>query len=359
MKLLLTLLACLGCYVLSYGNSHEIKQNSSAGLGCMLECPQNITVNANPSTCSAVVNYTVNLSSGCPQGTPSQDFGLPSGATFPIGTTTNDFTFEFSPGSVAFCSFTVTVVDAQAPTAVCQDLTIQLDGNNMATIAAQQLDGGSTDDCGIQSFSASQTSFTDSNIGGNVITLTVQDVGNNTADCMANVTVTPAPTALTISLVLEGRMGNINGTYTIQLYDATGTTLIQTFTPTVSSPDTDITLTNLTPGTYRIGVKEAKFLQRVTDLTLATGNNSLNVGTLLAGDTNNDNFVTILDFSLLASTFNLASTDNGYDARADFNGDNQVSATDFSLLAVNFNTAGETISGSMILSSDPNRTEQE
>ena len=92
-----------------------------------------------------------------------------------------------------------------------------------------------------------------------------------------------------------------------------------------------------------MAVKNAQFLQRVVTVTLADGANTVNVGELLAGDANDDNAVTSLDFSILANTFNLSSADGGYDGRADFNGDGSVTSLDFSLLAGNFNVSGESV----------------
>jgi len=50
--------------------------------------------------------------------------------------------------------------------------------------------------------------------------------------------------------------------------------------------------------------------------------------------------VTILDFSILASTFGLGAGDPGFDPRADFNQDTFVTILDFSLLAANFGQCG-------------------
>ncbi|NNL79579.1 MAG: HYR domain-containing protein, partial [Flavobacteriaceae bacterium] len=81
-------------------------------------------------------------------------------------------------------------VDADdPPTAVCQDITIQLDAAGNATIVAADIDGGSTDDNGIASLSASQTSFGCGDVGANTVTLTVTDTGGNSATCNATVTV--------------------------------------------------------------------------------------------------------------------------------------------------------------------------
>ena len=69
----------------------------------------------------------------------------------------------------------------------------------------------------------------------------------------------------------------------------------------------------------------------------------LDFGTLRAGDANNDNKVTIVDFSILATTFGKSAGDVGYDDRADSNGDGKVTIVDFSLLASNFGTNGDAL----------------
>jgi hypothetical protein len=90
-------------------------------------------------------------------------------------------------------------------------------------------------------------------------------------------------------------------------------------------------------------VRTGNHLLRVLSVGLAEGVNTATVPELRAGDANGDNFITALDFSILAGTFNLPSTDPGFDIRADYNGDGFITALDFSLLASNFNTAGENI----------------
>lgn len=75
---------------------------------CQIACLPNTTIPADPGRCDAVFNYeltTTGLCCGVVTSTP------PSGSTFPLGTTTVTAT---SPSGAA-CSFTVTVVDTQAP----------------------------------------------------------------------------------------------------------------------------------------------------------------------------------------------------------------------------------------------------
>src|SRR5581483_6072092 len=92
-------------------------------------------------------------------------------------------------GNTSTCDATVTVNDNIAPTAICKNVTIQLDASGNASITAAQVNNGSSDNCGIASMSVSPNSFTCANVGDNNVTLTVTDVNGNTSTCGAIVTV--------------------------------------------------------------------------------------------------------------------------------------------------------------------------
>jgi hypothetical protein len=101
------------------------------------------------------------------------------------------------------------------------------------------------------------------------------------------------------------------------------------------------TLTGLPPGTHDIRIKHAQSLAVVQRVMLVGGVNAVQFGTLLTGDTNDDNAVTLQDFSIMAASFNRTSGQTGFDARADLNGDGAVTLQDFSFLAGNFNRVGQ------------------
>jgi gliding motility-associated-like protein len=92
-------------------------------------------------------------------------------------------------GNIDSCSFNVIPADTTAPIAVCQDLTVYLDASGGVTIAASELDGGSTDECGVPSFSIFPSVFTCSEVGVNVVVLTVTDGAGNSSTCNSNLTV--------------------------------------------------------------------------------------------------------------------------------------------------------------------------
>jgi uncharacterized repeat protein (TIGR01451 family) len=85
-----------------------------------ISCPASITKGNDPGVCGAVVTYTTPVGSdNCPGATTAQTAGLPSGSTFPVGTTTNTFEVTDASGNKTSCSFTVTVNDVENPVISC------------------------------------------------------------------------------------------------------------------------------------------------------------------------------------------------------------------------------------------------
>lgn len=106
-----------------------------------------------------------------------------------VGITTVVLTVEDNNGNTSTCSANVQVLDSVPPVAVCQDLTIYLDGSGEAIIDASDVDDGSTDNCGIDALSISQSSFICADTGQTVITLTVNDLSLNTGSCISTISV--------------------------------------------------------------------------------------------------------------------------------------------------------------------------
>jgi hypothetical protein len=97
-------------------------------------------------------------------------------------------------------------------------------------------------------------------------------------------------------------------------------------------------INGIVPGTYDISIKNWTCLSELNTVTLT--NNSTTVvdfGTTREGDSNGDDAVTIVDFSLLAGCFLTSPPGN---PNCDYNRDNAVTIVDFSLLAGSFLQAG-------------------
>ena len=152
-----------------------------------ITCPTNLIVNNDPGLCSATVNYPMPVVSDNCSSNLVMTAGLPSGSIFPTGTTTVSYRVTDPSGLSDSCSFTVTVIDAEAPVISCQNVSVIMDASGQASITAAMINGGSTDNCGIASITASPTTFTAA--GNFPVTLTVTDINGNTSTCASTVTV--------------------------------------------------------------------------------------------------------------------------------------------------------------------------
>ncbi|MDX2361075.1 MAG: HYR domain-containing protein [Crocinitomicaceae bacterium] len=151
-------------------------------------CPGNQIENPDAACNFTLPNYTAlaTAADNCGSTTVTQS---PVAGTVISGTTTITMTASDGNGNTSTCTFDVTLNDVAAPTAVCQNINVYLDGAGNGTIVAGDIDGGSTDNCGAVTLSASTTSFTCANLGPNNVTLTVTDGNANSANCIAVVTV--------------------------------------------------------------------------------------------------------------------------------------------------------------------------
>lgn len=118
-----------------------------------------------------------------------------------VGIASVTLTNQFGCDSVVT---TNTVLDTIVPTAVCQNVFIDLDAQGQASITAAQVDNGSFDNCGIASLQLSQTDFTCADVGVVPVVLTVTDNAGNTASCTADINVTASDPLACLSVKLEG-----------------------------------------------------------------------------------------------------------------------------------------------------------
>ncbi len=188
-----------GTYTVSIVDANGCTAADTATVGTVpdvtapsITCPGNITVSNDAANCSAVVNFEATATDNC-TASPAITYSHNPGSVFPVGTTTVTATATDGSNNSTSCQFTVTVTDNEAPNAVCKNYTLNLTGGT-GTIAASDINDGSTDNCGIASMSLSKTSFNCNNAGANTVMLTVTDVHGNSSSCNATVTVQYKPT---------------------------------------------------------------------------------------------------------------------------------------------------------------------
>ncbi len=158
-----------------------------------INCPSDITVSNDPGQCAAVVTYIPPVGlDNCPGAQTNLTSGLGSGATFPVGTTTEEYTVTDASGNTATCSFTVTVTDGEDPVINCPaDITVPNDAGLCEAVVNYSIPTV-TDNCtaGIVpvliSGQASGTAFT---VGTHTITFEATDVAGNASQCSFTITV--------------------------------------------------------------------------------------------------------------------------------------------------------------------------
>ncbi|MCT8340831.1 HYR domain-containing protein [Flavobacteriaceae bacterium TK19130] len=158
----------------------------------VISCPMDIMADTDPGECGAIVNFADAVALDAEDGplTATQTVGPASGSQFPTGDTLIEYQVTDSDGNTASCTFTVTVMDTELPVAVCQDLTVEVDPmTGSVSITADDIDNGSTDNCGVASLSLDQSTFGCADTGENTVTLTVTDTSGNVSTCEATVTV--------------------------------------------------------------------------------------------------------------------------------------------------------------------------
>ncbi len=169
-------------------------------------CTQNVTVLDNQNPTISIGNVTVNADNGACAAT-NVNLGIPTTgdncgvqgtsndgpASYPVGTTTVNWTVTDVNGNTNTTTQTVTVVDNQAPIVACQPYTLNLSGGT-GTVSASDVDNNSSDNCGIASMSVSPNTFTCADAGENTVVLTVTDIHGNSASCTTTVTVQYQPT---------------------------------------------------------------------------------------------------------------------------------------------------------------------
>lgn len=173
----------------------------------VLTCPSDITLDNDLGHCGAQVVYNVSGSDNCPNETLTQTAGLPSGALFPVGTTTVSYELEDASGNLVSCTFNVTVNDSEAPTINCPSNIVAV---NDAGLCSAVVDYTVTSGDNCPGATVTQTSGLASGsafpIGLTTNTFVITDAAGNSTSCSFDIQVNDAeapiiscPTDITVS----------------------------------------------------------------------------------------------------------------------------------------------------------------
>ena len=135
------------------------------------------------------------------------------------GAVTKTHTFSSADGTkpqhdeLAFVDFSL-IIDSEDPIAICQNITVQLNNNGIVVINANSIDGGSTDNIGIVSYTAAPNTFNCNDLGTNIVTLIVADAAGNTDSCTAIITVVDN---LDPNVIGQNATGDLNGSGSVTI----------------------------------------------------------------------------------------------------------------------------------------------
>jgi len=204
-----------------------------------------------------------------------------------------------------------------------------LDGSGNASIPVTLLQTSGTvgtPDGGINHFIAVETLPTGENsVASNTIVMEYEDTPQASID---------------ITVSVQGRTDH-SGNYTVKLYQVGEATTPDYDLVGIADANGLMTLTGIAPGTYQVAVKRTGWLQRVATIPLIVGSNSLDIGSLLGGDIDNDNTIGLLDGILIGNVFFTTNINpNNPNFLADFTGNGFVDSDDLTILSFNWNLPG-------------------
>jgi hypothetical protein len=165
------------------------------------------------------------------------------------------------------------------------------------------------------------------------------DNGDGTASGMTG-TITVLPPAQVSGTLTLLNYGGTLPSVTVQIRNPGSTVALQTLTVTPAA-NGSFTFTAPGPGTYDIAFKASHWLRKVVANVVVNSSGATGVNaTLINGDVNGDNNISIGDFNQLRSAFGSTSASGNWNPNADLNGDGTVSIGDFNILRSNFGVSG-------------------
>jgi hypothetical protein len=106
-----------------------------------------------------------------------------------LGSNLINFTVTDNSNNSSQTQVQISVLDTIRPIVQTQNRSIYLNNSGTATVSVSQVNNGSSDNVGINSFQLSKTVFTCADLGINQVFLTLTDISNNSSSASANITV--------------------------------------------------------------------------------------------------------------------------------------------------------------------------
>lgn len=149
------------------------------------------------------------------------------------------------------------------------------------------------------------------------------------------------PTA-SIAVTLGNYSGDVTQVPVTVQFRLPGTTTVVSTQTVYPSASGMLSLKAPGVGTYDVSMKASHWLRRtLTSQAFGAAGTTSMSATLINGDVNGDNYVTVADRSLVTSALGTGLGDAGYNANADLNGDGFVTAADRSIATSNLGAVGD------------------
>lgn len=107
------------------------------------------------------------------------------------------------------------------------------------------------------------------------------------------------------------------------------------------SPEGVIEVPRPAPGNYELLIRTWVFLQRKVAFVQETTTVDLGIVSLINGDCDGDNVISVFDYLILSSAFDSTSSSANWNIRADLDGDGVVGLFDYLIMSDNFDQRGE------------------
>ncbi|MBZ9730950.1 HYR domain-containing protein [Salegentibacter sp. JZCK2] len=232
---------------------------------------ENITVNTDVDSCSAIVDFDIpSASDNCGIASTELTEGLASGSEFPLGETTITFTATDINGNSVNSSFTVTVIDNEAPVIACpENILLNVEFGTEAVVVNYDTISVS-DNCSETSIELIEgfASGEEFPVGETRVTYEVTDAAGNSASCSFTVIVEedpeetpPVPDAPLVELIQP------------DCVTPTGVILIDTqdgLTYSIDGENYEAVeeFTELEPGTYEVTARDE--FEQISEATVVT-----------------------------------------------------------------------------------------